>query len=689
MVDLSFMPRHLPIVFGICWFLSCTPVFSQTPVTAIFTVPDKACVNSPVQVVNGSTGFTSCYWSFCAADFSTTPEATNLGNPGGLLDLPVFTSFELDDNGNFYGFVVSYVTGDLIRLNFGNSLLNSPGAEDMGTFGGVIPEQAEGIQVLRINGNWILLIVGGGNSQFNSSPRIIKLDFGNSLANTPAATNWGNVGGLNLPHDLYITNEAGNYYGFAINVTDNTLTRFSFGPDFTNPPTGINMGNIGNIDYPAGFTFVKYNSNWFAFIANRLTNSLTRLSFGTSLMNTPTGVNIGNPQNSLDYPRDISLFATCDAVYGFVVNENSNDLVKLNFGTDPTTAAPQATNLGNIGSLAFPHSISDFFRVGNDIYAFIPNVNTNTLTRIRFAGCQDINGSTLTNPPPVTYTQAGNYNINLLVDLGLPTQTSFCRQITVNPSPSADLTGDTVCAGQGAALKFEAQTGTAPFTIQYDDGTTNYDPGGLSSPASIPIPLLQPGNATITLQTISDANGCTATPNSITHIGINPLPVLQTNPDINACGETPVQLAAKGALSYTWTPSLPLDDAGKADPIATVDKTTTFVVKGTDANDCSALDSTTVHVTRNYLLVVPNAFTPNGDGHNDCFGIQHWNNVTVEEFSVYNRLGLRVFATQNPGECWDGRFNGQIQPSGGYVYVIKARSTCGEITRTGMVMLVR
>ena len=92
--------------------------------------------------------------------------------------------------------------GDLIRLNFGNSLLNNPGAEDMGTFAGVIPEQAEGIQVLRINGNWTLLIVGGGNTLFNSSPRIIKLDFGNSLANTPAATNWGNVGGLNLPHDL-------------------------------------------------------------------------------------------------------------------------------------------------------------------------------------------------------------------------------------------------------------------------------------------------------------------------------------------------------------------------------------------------------------------------------------------------------------------------------------------------------
>ena len=186
-----------------------------------------------------------------------------------------------------------------------------------------------------------------------------------------------------------MSQESGNYYGFAINVNDNTITRISFGPDLNGTPTGVNLGNIGGINYPAGFTFIKNNGNWFAFIANRVTNSITRLSFGSSLLNTPTGINIGNPGGLLDYPRDISLFNSCNEIDGFVVNETSNEIVKLNFGTD-LTSNPQATDLGNLGDLSFPHSISDFFRVGNDIYAFIPTVISSSLTRIRFSGCQNI-----------------------------------------------------------------------------------------------------------------------------------------------------------------------------------------------------------------------------------------------------------------------------------------------------------
>lgn len=36
-------------------------------------------------------------------------------------------------------------------------------------------------------------------------------------------------------------------------------------------------------------------------------------------------------------------------------------------------------------------------------------------------------------------------------------------------------------------------------------------------------------------------------------------------------------------------------------------------------------------------FVVPNAFTPNGDNLNDCFGIKRWGNAQVEQFSIYNR----------------------------------------------------
>lgn len=835
---------------------------SQTPVIAGFTAPDKVCVNTPVQVQNTSTGFTNCYWSFCAADFNTTPEAVNLGNPSGQLSSPVFGCYELDDNGNYYGLLDSYTDGNLIRLNFGNSLLNTPTAENLGTFNGAIPNQAEGIQLLRINGKWTALIVGGGGQVANSSPRIVKLDFGNSLAGTPVATNWGNVGGLNLPHDLFVAQEAGNYYGFAINVNDNTLTRLSFGPDFTSAPTGVNLGNIGSIDYPAGFTFIKYNQNWSAFIANRVTNSLTRLDFGSSLLNIPTGVNIGNPGGTLDYPRDISLFTVCDGVYGFVVNEASNDLVKLNFGSN-ILSNPQAVNLGNTGNLSFPHSISDFFRVGNDIYAFIPNVVSNTLTRIRFAGCTDVPGSSLATPLPVSYPQPGNYNINLIVDVGLPTQTSFCKQITVNPDPRATLAGETICTGDPTTLLFNATVGTAPFTISYKDAANNYTLNNLPGSTGIPLIPSLTNTTAYTLQTVTDANGCTTTPDSIITIYVNPLPQggisgnrvcdgdsvallfdasegvapfqveisdgasthilndviagkslilppvssttsytlvsitnqngngcprtsgftnpaatllvypspkvlfnspgsicyenppflitggkensgipgigvysgpainaagiftpslagvgndtltytytatdgcidsatsqilvnptprLQTNPDISVCGEVPVQLMVSGAAIYTWQPSLPLDNANKPNPIATVDQTTSFIVQGKDSNNCTAADTVTVHVSKKYLLVVPNAFTPNGDGHNDCFGIQRWEEVTVEEFSVFDRFGLCVFSTKNPSECWDGTYKGKDQPAGGYAYVIKAKSACGGTTRTGIVMLIR
>jgi gliding motility-associated-like protein len=87
--------------------------------------------------------------------------------------------------------------------------------------------------------------------------------------------------------------------------------------------------------------------------------------------------------------------------------------------------------------------------------------------------------------------------------------------------------------------------------------------------------------------------------------------------------------------------------------------------------------------------MVPNAFTPNGDGRNDCFGVKSWGGATIDEFSVFNRWGERVFTTNNATACWDGRFRGQQMPGGTYVYVVKAKTFCGPIKRTGTLILVR
>ena len=104
------------------------------------------------------------------------------------------------------------------------------------------------------------------------------------------------------------------------------------------------------------------------------------------------------------------------------------------------------------------------------------------------------------------------------------------------------------------------------------------------------------------------------------------------------------------------------------------------------------MDSVRVRVEKanEGLYWMPSAFTPNGDGKNDCYGINYWGLVETIEFSIFNRWGERVYYSKDPGACWDGRYKGVPQDSGVYVYMIKASSFCNpDIFRKGTVTLIR
>ncbi|MBS1668860.1 MAG: gliding motility-associated C-terminal domain-containing protein [Bacteroidetes bacterium] len=185
------------------------------------------------------------------------------------------------------------------------------------------------------------------------------------------------------------------------------------------------------------------------------------------------------------------------------------------------------------------------------------------------------------------------------------------------------------------------------------------------------------------------SDGCIAMDSS--YIIVNPTPKVNAGVDLLTCLGFPIQLNATGASTYSWSPAVGLDNPNKPNPIATIDSTTTYIVFGTDSNGCTASDAITVSVSKSGLasFAVPNAFTPNGDGLNDCFGIRKWGPVTVIEFSIFNRWGQLVFSTKNPTDCWDGTYNGKMQEVGGYPYIIKVITPCGTINKMGIVMLVR
>ncbi|MEM1122327.1 MAG: LamG-like jellyroll fold domain-containing protein [Bacteroidota bacterium] len=150
-----------------------------------------------------------------------------------------------------------------------------------------------------------------------------------------------------------------------------------------------------------------------------------------------------------------------------------------------------------------------------------------------------------------------------------------------------------------------------------------------------------------------------------------------------------IELGASCADGFAWFPT-----NGVADP--TMGETTiTPTTAGTfnfelDLSDqfCNATDSIQITVIDPEELPcvaqLPKAFTPNGDGRNDTYGIS--NSIVLEdkliEFEIFDRWGGRIFTTTSPFNKWDGTFNGKELNPGVLLY--RVRYLCGEEEKTDM-----
>jgi len=80
--------------------------------------------------------------------------------------------------------------------------------------------------------------------------------------------------------------------------------------------------------------------------------------------------------------------------------------------------------------------------------------------------------------------------------------------------------------------------------------------------------------------------------------------------------------------------------------------------------------SDTVHYRECSRLIVPNVFTPNGDGTNDWF-MPEVKTIEIRAMTVYSRWGQRVYHEEMPQKGWNGETLGQPCAEGVYFYVIK------------------
>ncbi|HVG16881.1 MAG TPA: gliding motility-associated C-terminal domain-containing protein, partial [Chitinophagaceae bacterium] len=111
----------------------------------------------------------------------------------------------------------------------------------------------------------------------------------------------------------------------------------------------------------------------------------------------------------------------------------------------------------------------------------------------------------------------------------------------------------------------------------------------------------------------------------------------------------------------------------------------------TDSFGCQQTITKPIIIYSSCTVFIPNAFTPNGDGKNDVFGVI--NAVKADQFQlqIYNRWGGLVFRSNNWKDTWDGKVNGLQQAAGTFVWFVKYvdKRTNEKVERKGSLVLIR
>nr|MBK9653158.1 gliding motility-associated C-terminal domain-containing protein [Bacteroidota bacterium] len=200
---------------------------------------------------------------------------------------------------------------------------------------------------------------------------------------------------------------------------------------------------------------------------------------------------------------------------------------------------------------------------------------------------------------------------------------------------------------------------------------------GLNATTGNPV-AANPTTQTTYTVTGTDANGCSNTDEVI--IDINP------QPEASFTGEYSV--SCKGilgkftntsinALNYIWW----LDDGITSTDINTEHlynfgqaATITLIAINGICSDTISVPNDVLSLA-DYLKDIPNIFTPNGDGLNDCFALpKKFDFADCFTMSIYNRWGNKMFETSSTEKCWNGdNLQNAACPSGTYFYVIKIK----------------
>lgn len=258
----------------------------------------------------------------------------------------------------------------------------------------------------------------------------------------------------------------------------------------------------------------------------------------------------------------------------------------------------------------------------------------------------------------------------------------------VTPYVTVNVSANPVC--ENAEVTFTAQQANGGPSPQYKWLINGIAAGGNSNTFSSR--SLQDGDEVICQLTSNAA--CPSTPvvhSNPVRMQINPLPRLSLSAErmtIVKGDAVQLQATATGTIgTVQWTPAASLDNATLLNPIGRPQVTTKYRLTVTSQEGCTSADDITIEVVDRFLI--PNVFSPNGDGINDRWEIEHLEKFPGATVQIFNRYGQLVYQTSSyqRGKGWDGHMNGQPLPMGAYYYIIDLKN--GRPKLTGSVTILK
>lgn len=286
------------------------------------------------------------------------------------------------------------------------------------------------------------------------------------------------------------------------------------------------------------------------------------------------------------------------------------------------------------------------------------------------------NTATATNLP------AGKFKVTVWDPKGC-VDTSWARLAQPVPVPNPQVFGDTVCWDEAARLSVATLPGVSVHWYDAQNATSSFRIAG-----AYETPKLK--GTRFWFVEYEDSKGCRSIRVPVAAVVNNP-PMAQFSVDRpqyeipDAIAQFAVTSHSPGIASWFWefgdgntgtgkSPVHQYENEGKYDVTLTV----------VDSAGCRNVvtKNSFVEVTRFVNVIVPNAFSPNGDGINDYFNVQY-RLIRTFEIKIFDRWGNQVYQSQDVNFRWDGTVGGNPAPEGTYVYIVTGTTTTQDPVEVG------